>query len=251
MPRFKLTVEYSGAPFAGWQRQADAPSVQQAIEEALRKLEPAAPPIIAAGRTDAGVHATGQVVHCDLEKDWDPFRLNEALNRHLLPAPVAILAVRRVDFGFNARFSALERRYRYKIVNRRAPLTFDRGLAWRVKPILDLAAMAEGAAHLLGRHDFTTFRSSQCQADSPLRTLDSFAVHPTPQGCEITARARSFLHHQVRSMVGSLAQVGMGRWPAIHMREILEARDRAACGPLAPSDGLYLEAVRYPEPWAD
>ena len=251
MPRFKLIVEYSGAPFAGWQRQANAPSVQQTLEEALRKLEPEAPPVIAAGRTDTGVHAMGQAVHCDLEKDWDPFRLTEALNNHLRHDTVAILAARVVDFGFNARFSALERLYRYKIVNRRAPLTFAKGLAWRVKAPFDLAAMAEGAAHLLGRHDFTTFRSSQCQADSPLRTLDEFAVRATPEGCEITARARSFLHHQVRSMVGSLALVGSGRWAPAEMRRILEARDRAACGPLAPSEGLYLEAVRYPPPWAD
>lgn len=251
MPRFKLTVEYCGAPFAGWQRQANAPSVQQALEEALRKLEPEAPPVIAAGRTDSGVHATGQVVHCDLEKNWDPFRLTEALNRHLLPAPVAILAAQAVDFSFNARFSALERRYRYKIVNRRAPLTFAKGLAWRVRLDLDLAAMAEGAALLLGRHDFTTFRSSLCQANSPLRTLDEFAVHATPDGCEITARARSFLHHQVRSMVGSLVHVGSGRWAPQAMRRILDARDRAQCGPLAPADGLYLEGVGYPPPWAD
>lgn len=251
MPRYALKIEYHGGPFAGWQRQAEPPSVQAAVEAALRKLEPDAPGIGAAGRTDAGVHALGQVAHCDLAKDWEPFRLSEALNHHLKPDPVAVLAAARVPDDWHARFSAIERRYLYRIANRRAPLTHMRGLAWRVPHPLDAGAMAEGAAHLLGRHDFTTFRSTMCQADSPVKTLDAAEVSAsdTPHGPEITLRfrARSFLHNQVRSFVGTLERVGAGAWEPGDVARVLAARDRAACGPVAPPDGLYLTGVGYPE----
>jgi tRNA pseudouridine38-40 synthase len=255
MPRYALKVEYHGGPFAGWQRQSGQPSVQQAIEEALRRLEPEAPGIAAAGRTDAGVHASGQVAHCDLAKDWDPFRLSEALNWHLKPAPVAILAAARVPDDFHARFSAIERRYLFRLVCRRAPLTHDRGLAWHILAPLDVGAMREGAAHLVGRHDFTTFRSAMCQATSPEKTLDALRIeaHPYPGGTEIRfhLRARSFLHNQVRSMVGTLERVGAGAWPPSRVREALLARDRAACGPVCPPDGLSLTSVGYPaDPFA-
>jgi tRNA pseudouridine38-40 synthase len=255
MPRYALKVEYHGGPFAGWQRQSGQPSVQQAIEEALRRLEPEAPGIAAAGRTDAGVHASGQVAHCDLAKDWDPFRLSEALNWHLKPAPVAILAAARVPDDFHARFSAIERRYLFRLVCRRAPLTHDRGLAWHILAPLDVEAMREGAAHLVGRHDFTTFRSAMCQAASPEKTLDALRIeaHPYPGGTEIRfhLRARSFLHNQVRSMVGTLERVGAGAWPPSRVREALLARDRAACGPVCPPDGLSLTSVGYPaDPFA-
>ncbi|MFD1911426.1 tRNA pseudouridine(38-40) synthase TruA [Halodurantibacterium flavum] len=251
MPRYALQIEYDGAPFAGWQRQADQPSVQAAVEAALRRLEPDAPGIAAAGRTDAGVHATAQVAHCDLARDWDPFRLSEALNHHLRPQPVAILQAARVAEDFHARFSAVERRYLFRLVSRRAPVTHDRGLVWQVRHPLDLAPMQEGARHLLGRHDFTTFRSSMCQAESPVKTLDELTIteHPVPQGSEFRffLRARSFLHNQVRSFVGTLERVGAGGWAPDDVRRALEARDRAACGPVCPPQGLYLCGVGYPQ----
>lgn len=251
MPRYALKIEYHGAPFAGWQRQSGQPSVQEAIEVALRRLEPEAPGIAAAGRTDAGVHATGQVAHCDLAKDWDPFRLAEALNWHLKPQPVAILATARVADDFHARFSATERRYLFRLLQRRAPATHDKGLVWQVLNPLDIAAMQEGAAHLIGHHDFTTFRSTMCQAASPVKTLDeiTIAAHPVPQGTEyrFTLRARSFLHNQVRSIVGTLERVGAGAWPPEDVRAALEAKSRAACGPVCPPQGLYLTGVGYPE----
>jgi len=254
MPRYALRVEYLGTPFAGWQRQADQPSVQGALEAALLRLDPGPHAVAAAGRTDAGVHAWGQVAHCDMARDWDPFRLSEALNQHLKPHPVAITACAAVAPDWHARFSALERGYLYRIVQRRAPLTLSAGQAWRIGWPLDADAMAEGAAHLLGRHDFTTFRSTMCQADSPLRTLDELAVRRLdgPEGPEIhvTARARSFLHNQVRSMVGSLVEVGRGAWPSDRMAEALAARTRSACGPVAPPDGLHFTRVRYdPSPF--
>jgi tRNA pseudouridine38-40 synthase len=254
MPRYALRIEYLGTPFAGWQRQAGQPSVQGALEAALRRLDPGAHNVAAAGRTDAGVHAWGQVAHCDMGRDWDPFRLSEALNHHLRPHPVAVTACAPVAPGWHARFSALERGYLYRIVQRRAPLTLSLGQAWRVGWPLDVQAMAEGARHLLGRHDFTTFRSSMCQADSPIRTLDALGVtrHDGPEGPEIhiAARARSFLHNQVRSVVGSLERVGDGAWPPGRMAEALAARDRAACGPVAPPDGLHFSHVRYdPDPF--
>lgn len=251
MPRFALKIEYHGAPFAGWQRQTGQPSVQEAVEVALRRLEPGAPGIAAAGRTDAGVHATGQVAHCDLAKDWDPFRLAEALNWHLKPQPVAILAAARVADDFHARFSATERRYLFRLIQRRAPVTHDKGLVWQVLNPLDLAAMQAGAAHLVGHHDFTTFRSTMCQSPSPVKTLDEIGIEalPIPQGTEyrFTLRARSFLHNQVRSIVGTLERVGAGAWQPDEVRVALEARNRAACGPVCPPQGLYLTDVGYPE----
>ncbi|MBY5973246.1 tRNA pseudouridine(38-40) synthase TruA [Ferrimonas balearica] len=251
MPRFALQVEYHGDPFAGWQRQADVPSVQAAIEAALAKLEPGEHTIAAAGRTDAGVHATGQVAQCDLTRDWDPFRLSEALNYHLKPQPVAIRACARVADDWHARFSALERRYLFRLLVRRAPATFEAGLVWQVKQPLSLEAMREGAAHLVGHHDFTTFRSSICQAASPVKTLDEIRIEPVTgqSGPEFHfhLRARSFLHNQVRSIVGTLERVGAGAWAPEQVRTALEARDRAACGPVCPPGGLYLAGVGYPE----
>ncbi|MEL7151324.1 MAG: tRNA pseudouridine(38-40) synthase TruA [Pseudomonadota bacterium] len=249
MPRYALRIEYDGAPFSGWQRQASAPSVQQRLEDALAKLEPDLPSTAAAGRTDAGVHALGQVAHIDMAKDWDAFRLSEALNYHLKPAPVAVLAAAPVSEDWHARFSAIERRYLYRIALRRAPLTHDKGQVWRVQNDLDMAAMAEGARHLIGQHDFTTFRSTMCQAKSPVKTMDDirFEAHPYPGSTELraTLRARSFLHNQVRSIIGTLERVGSGAWPPARVGEALAARDRAACGPVAPPDGLYLTDVLY------
>ncbi len=251
MPRYALKIEYDGAPFAGWQRQSGQPSVQQAVETALRRLEAEAPGIGAAGRTDSGVHATGQVAHCDLARAWQPFRLMEALNHHLKPAPVAVVAVAEVAGDFHARFSALERRYTFRLVSRRAPVTHDAGLVWQVRQTLDAEAMRAGAARLVGRHDFTTFRSTLCQANSPVKTLDQFdlEVLPYPGGTEYRfhLRARSFLHNQVRSMVGTLERVGAGGWTPEDVTRALEARDRAACGPVSPPQGLYLTGVEYPQ----
>ncbi|WHZ34360.1 tRNA pseudouridine(38-40) synthase TruA [Sagittula sp. MA-2] len=251
MPRYALLVEYDGRPFAGWQRQAAQPSVQQAIEEALARLEPGPFTIAGAGRTDAGVHARGQVAQCDMAKDWDPFRLSEALNFHLKPAPVAIRACARVADDWHARFSAVERRYLFRILMRRAPATLEEGQVWRVMHPLDVEAMRAGAACLVGRHDFTTFRSVMCQAKSPVKTLDSLEIEAVdgPAGPEVrfSLRARSFLHNQVRSFVGTLERVGAGAWAPERVREALEARDRAACGPVCPPQGLYLTGVGYPE----
>lgn len=251
MPRYALKIEYDGEPFAGWQRQAEHPSVQGAVEAALARLERDVPSIAAAGRTDAGVHALGQVAHVDLTKDWEPFRLSEALNFHLKPAPVAIVACARVEESFHARFSAVERRYLFRLISRRAPLVHDRGNAWRVAHPLDAARMQAGAERLLGRHDFTTFRSVQCQAASPVKTLDELRVEelPYPGGREFRfhVRARSFLHNQVRSFVGTLERVGAGAWTPDDVSAALEARDRAACGPVSPPQGLYLAGVTYPE----
>ena len=250
MPRYALRVEYVGAPFAGWQRQADQPSVQGAIEAALARLEPRDHTIAAAGRTDAGVHALGQVAHCDMAKDWDPFRLSEALNHHLKPAPVAITACARVADDWHARFSALERQYLFRLLQRRAPATHDAGRVWQVPQVLDVAAMRAGAAFLIGRHDFTTFRSSICQAASPVKTLDELRIETVGglSGPELHfhLRARSFLHNQVRSFVGTLERVGAGAWAPDDVRSALEARDRAACGPVCPPHGLYLAHVLYP-----
>ena len=250
MPRYALKIEYHGAPFAGWQRQADQPSVQGAIEAALAKLETRDHTIAAAGRTDAGVHATGQVAHCDMDKPWDPFRLSEALNFHLKPQPVSIVACAEVADDWHARFSALERRYVFRLLCRRAPSTHDKGLVWRVNRMLDLDAMREGAAHLLGHHDFTTFRSSICQAQSPVKSLDMLDIDLIDgwSGPEFRfyVRARSFLHNQVRSFVGTLERVGSGYWDPIDVKYALEARDRSACGPVSPPQGLYLAEVCYP-----
>lgn len=251
MPRFALKVEYNGAPFAGWQRQADQPSVQGAIETALAKLEPGAHTIAAAGRTDAGVHARGQVCHCDLERDWSPFRLSEALNNHLKPLPVAIVDAALVVDDWHARFSATERSYLFRLVTRRAPMTLEAGQVWQVKQTLNLSAMQEGAGFLLGQHDFTTFRSTMCQAASPVKTLDALEIFEveTDWGPEFQfrLRARSFLHNQVRSFVGTLERVGAGAWQPDDVRAALEAKDRSACGPVSPPQGLYLMGVGYPE----
>ena len=255
MPRYALKVEYHGAPFAGWQRQKDQPSVQGAIEEALARLEPRAHTIAAAGRTDAGVHATAQVAHCDMVKAWDPFRLSEALNFHLKPQPVAITACAQVAEEWHARFSAVERQYLFRLLMRRAPATHDAGLVWQIGHDLDAEAMQAGADRLLGRHDFTTFRSSICQAESPVKTLDELRVERVEgfSGPEIRfhVRARSFLHNQVRSFVGTLERVGAGAWSPDDVTAALEARSRAACGPVCPPQGLYLARVGYPvDPFA-
>lgn len=251
MPRYALLVEYDGRPFAGWQRQADQPSVQAAIEAALSRLEPGAHTIAAAGRTDAGVHARGQVAHCDMAQDWDPFRLSEALNYHLKPAPVAIRAAAAVDGDWHARFSAVERRYLFRLLMRRAPATLEAGQVWRVNHRLDVAAMRAGAASLLGRQDFTTFRSVMCQAKSPVKTMDEITIAQVEglAGPEVHfyLRARSFLHNQVRSIVGTLERVGAGAWAPERVGAALQARDRAACGPVCPPDGLSLMGVGYPE----
>ncbi len=255
MPRYALKIEYDGSPFAGWQAQKDLPSVQGTVETALSRVEPDFPRVAAAGRTDAGVHALGQVAHCDLSKDWDPFRLSEALNFHLKPAPVAIVACARTDGDFHARFSAERRRYLFRLLSRRAPEVHDRGLVWRVPHTLDLGLMREAARHLIGRHDFTTFRSSECQAASPVKTLGRLDIEEaaSPGGREFRfhVEARSFLHNQIRSFVGTLERVGAGGWPALRVKEALEARDRAACGPVCPPEGLYFVAVDYPvDPFA-
>lgn len=251
MPRYALKIEYHGAPFVGWQRQTDHPSVQGAVEAALARIEPGDHTIAAAGRTDAGVHALGQVAHCDLIKDWDPFRLSEALNYHLKPNPVAIVACAGVTSDFHARFSAQERRYLFRILARRAPATHQKGLVWQIKHTLDVTAMQQAADHLIGQHDFTTFRSSICQAESPVKTLDHLQVteHITPAGTEyhFDVRARSFLHNQVRSFVGTLERVGTGAWSPRVVRKALMAQDRSECGPVCPPEGLYLAHVGYPE----
>ena len=249
MARYALKIEYDGGPFSGWQRQNHVPSVQQAIETALGKLEKDVPSISAAGRTDAGVHALGQVAHCDMSGDWEPFRLSEALNFHLKPDPIAITSCAAVSDDWHARFSALERRYQYRIVTRRAPLVHQAGQAWRVKKTLDVDAMREAASHLIGHHDFTTFRSTMCQAKSPVKSMDeiTFETASYPDGVEICAnlRARSFLHNQVRSIIGTLERVGTGAWQPDDVKAALLAKDRAACGPVAPPDGLYLMGVSY------
>lgn len=245
MPRYKLTIEYDGGPFVGWQRQANGRSVQGAIEEAAAALTGSAVAVHGAGRTDAGVHALGQVAHIDLERDWPEDTVRDALNHHLRPAPIAILLAQTVDDGFHARFSATRRHYRYRIVNRRSPLTLARGQAWLVARPLDAAAMAAGARHLIGHHDFTTFRSSECQAASPLKTLDALTVSRDGETVTIETSARSFLHNQVRSIAGTLKRVGEGAWQPDDVRRALQARDRTACGPVAPPDGLYLTRVDY------
>ncbi|MEQ1755309.1 MAG: tRNA pseudouridine(38-40) synthase TruA [Micropepsaceae bacterium] len=245
MTRWKLTVEYDGRPFVGWQRQDNGPSVQGSIEHAILKLTGETVTITAAGRTDTGVHALGQVAHADIEKPFEPHKIQDALNAHLRPHPVAILKAEAVADDFHARFDATARHYIYRIANRRSPLTLDAGHAWQVAVDLDADAMHAGAQYLVGHHDFTTFRAAECQAKSPMKTLDVLRVSRMGRDIEIAASARSFLHHQVRSMVGSLKQVGAGKWPPLSMRKALEAMDRSACGPVAPPDGLYLVRVDY------
>ncbi len=248
MPRFRLDVEYDGSAFAGWQRQADQPSVQEAIERAIHAFCGETISIRGAGRTDAGVHALGQVAHLDLVKEWPADTVRDAINAHLGQAgdAVAILSAERIDGEFDARFSAVARHYLYRIVNRRARLAIDARRAWWVPKPLDADAMHEAAQTLIGRHDFTTFRSIHCQAKSPIRTLDRLDVTRTGDLIEIRASARSFLHNQVRSMTGTLKRVGDGAWSPADVSAALEAADRARCGPVAPPDGLYLTKVDYP-----
>ncbi len=255
MYRYALCIEYCGTDYCGWQRQANAPTVQQEVEAALARLDKSSPTLTGAGRTDSGVHAARQVAHCSLARHWDPFRLCEALNAHLRPAPIAVLEVAQVDHLFSARRSAVMREYRYRLINRRAPLALEPNSAWHVRPKLDHDAMLTGVKLLLGKHDFTTFRSAHCQALSPRRTLDEvfLEVYRLPSSTEITFtfRARSFLHRQVRSIMGTLVQVGLGNWRPEDVKIALEARDRTACGPVAPARGLYLWQVYYvPDPFS-
>jgi tRNA pseudouridine38-40 synthase len=247
MARYKLTIEYDGGPFVGWQSQENGRSVQQAIEEALVRLTGETIRIRAAGRTDAGVHALGQVAHVDLTRDWSTRRLRDGLNAHLRPEPVAILSAEWVTAEFDARFSAVRRHYLYRIATRRAPPVVDRGRLWHVSRRMNAVAMHRGAQLLVGKHDFTTFRSSECQAKSPVKTLDRLEVFRREDELVILASARSFLHNQVRSLVGSLKLVGEGKWSPADLRQALDARDRAAAGPVAPPHGLYLVRVDYPD----
>ena len=245
MPRYKLTLEYDGTPFVGWQVQDNGTSVAGALIDAIEKFSAERPTVTGAGRTDAGVHALGQVAHFDLTRDWDADTVRDALNAQLRPHPVAVLSAEPVAADFDARFSARARHYRYRIVNRRADLALERNRAWRIVRPLDAAAMHAAAQRLVGHHDFTTFRSAECQAKSPQKTLDRLDVARAGEEIRIEASARSFLHHQVRSMVGSLELVGEGKWNADDLSKTLTARDRAACGPVAPACGLYLERVDY------
>ena len=248
MPRYKLTIEYDGASYSGWQWQDNGRSIQRALEEAIARFAGVAR-VAGAGRTDAGVHARGQVAHVDLERDWPGWRLREAINAHLTQAGerVSVIEAEPAAADFDARRSALARHYRYVVVNRRAPLVFEQHLAWLVKTPLDAPAMHAAAQVLIGRHDFSTFRDAQCQANSPLRTLDYFRVRREGETIHFDVGARSFLHRQVRSMVGSLIEVGLAKWSAADLRAALEAADRRRCGPVAPPDGLYLMRVDYPE----
>jgi tRNA pseudouridine38-40 synthase len=245
MPRYKLILEYDGTPFVGWQMQENGPSVQSRLIEAVKAFSGEDVVPRGAGRTDAGVHALGQVAHFDLVKDWEPDKVRDALNAQLRPDPVSVLTCERAAEDFDARFSAKARHYLYRIVDRRAPLALERDRAWGVFRLLDAQAMHEGAQTLVGNHDFTTFRSTECQAHSPVKTLDRLDVSRHGEVIRIEASARSFLHNQVRSMVGSLKLVGEGRWAARDLNQALEARDRNACGPVAPPHGLYLVKVDY------
>lgn len=245
MPRYRITIEYDGSGYAGWQRQDGAPSVQQALEEAALALDGAPVTVVGAGRTDAGVHALGQVAHLDLQKSLRADKVRDALNAHLRPHPVAVLAAESVADDFHARFDAVSRSYVYRIVNRRADLALDRNRAWRCPTPLDADAMHAAAQALVGRHDFSTFRDSQCQAETPVKTLDLVRVSRHADEIVIDVTARSFLHRQVRSMAGSLVEVGRGRQRVRWIADILAAADRTQCGPVAPPDGLYLASVAY------
>jgi tRNA pseudouridine38-40 synthase len=245
MPRFKLTIEYDGTPYVGWQVQDNGPSIQGALTEAILAFTGERVAVQGAGRTDAGVHALGQVAHVDLARDWDIDNVRDAMNFHLRPQPIAVLQAERVADDFDARFSATKRHYLYRIVNRRADLTLEQKRAWRVPRPLDAAAMHAAAQRLIGKHDFTTFRSTECQAASPIKTLDRLDVTRAGDDVRVTASGRSFLQHQVRSMVGSLVHVGEGKWSAEDLAAALEARDHAACGQVAPPHGLYLVRVEY------
>jgi tRNA pseudouridine38-40 synthase len=244
--RWKLTIEYDGGPFMGWQRQDHGPSVQQTLEDALRQMTGERASVMAAGRTDAGVHALAMAAHVDVTRPLTPHRLREGLNALVRPHPVSILDVEQVADDWHARFSCTGRRYRYRILSRRAPAALDHGRVWHIPVSLDVEAMSEGAAHLIGRHDFTTFRSVQCQSDSPVKTLDNLDVSRAGDEIHVFAAARSFLHHQVRSMVGCLALVGRGQWAPDDMRKALAAADRTALGLNAPPQGLYFVEALYP-----
>ena len=245
MPRYKLTIEYDGTPFVGWQAQDNQLTVQGVITDAILAFTGERTIVAGAGRTDTGVHALGQVAHVDLGKDWDEDTVRDALNAHLRPHPVAVLTAERVTENFDARFSAIKRHYLYRIVNRRPDLTLERNRAWRVPRPLDDQAMNDAAQKLIGRHDFTTFRSAECQASSPVKTLDRLDVARHGDELRVRAAARSFLQHQVRSMAGSLVHVGEGKWSADDLAAALAARDRSACGQVAPPHGLYLVRVDY------
>ena len=245
MTRFKLTIEYDGGGFVGWQRQENGPSIQQALEEAVFRITGEAVQVQGAGRTDAGVHALGQVAHVDVEKEIAAEKLKDAINFHLKPAPIAVLTSEVAPEDFHARFSATGRAYLYRIVNRRAPLTVDRGRAWLVNAALDAGVMHDAAQVLTGKHDFSTFRASLCQAQSPVKTLDRLSVHRVGEEIQLIAEARSFLHHMVRNLVGTLRLVGEGKWSKDDLKAALEAADRTKGGPTAPPDGLYLTRVKY------
>jgi tRNA pseudouridine38-40 synthase len=247
MPRYKLVIEYDGTPFSGWQLQSHEPSVQGALQDAIHRFAGERAIVRGAGRTDAGVHALGQVAHVDLGRDWEPDRVRDALNFHLKPAPCAVIACELVTPAFDARFSAIGRHYVYRILTRRARPVLDRNRVWWWTRPLDADAMRAAARHLAGRHDFTTFRAAQCQAASPVRTLDRLDVSREGDEIVVRASARSFLHNQVRSMVGTLKLVGEGKWQPGDVAAALEARDRTRCGAVAPACGLYLERVDYPD----
>ena len=245
MTRYKLVIEYDGAGFVGWQRQTNGLSVQQVLEEAVRAFCGEEAASVAAGRTDAGVHAIGQVVHLDIAKAADAATVRDAINFHMRPHAVAVLAAEPVPEDFHARFSATSRRYRYRVLNRPARPVLERGRAWWVPAPLDLAAMRDAARLLIGRHDFSSFRAAECQASSPVKTLDLLEIARADEIVSLEARARSFLHHQVRNMMGTLKLVGEGKWSPEEVRRALDARDRAAAGPTAPAEGLYLVEVTY------
>ena len=246
MTRWRLAIEFDGRPFMGWQRQDHGPSVQQTLEEALQRMTGEQAQVLAAGRTDAGVHALAMSAHVDVMKSLTPHRLREGLNALVRPRPISVLGVAEVAVDWHARFSCIGRRYLYRILARRAPPALDAGRVWHIAVPLDVDAMREGAAHLIGRHDFTTFRSAQCQSESPVKTLDRLEVARVGEEIHVTAAARSFLHHQVRSMVGCLAMVGRGQWQPDDMRKALDARERSALGFNAPPHGLYFVEAIYP-----
>ena len=243
--RYRLTIEYDGGPFVGWQRQNDAASVQGALEAAIEKLSGERVTVTGAGRTDAGVHALGQVAHFDLVKEFDAGKVRDALNHYLRPDPVVVLDAQVADSEFHARFSAKSRHYLFRILNRRAPPALDDGRVWHISPKLDAEAMHAAAQFLVGQHDFTTFRAAECQSNSPVKTLDRLDVSARADEIHIEASARSFLHHQIRSFAGTLKLVGEGKWTPRDVQKALDARDRSACGPVSPPDGLYLVKVDY------
>ena len=245
MPRYRLTIEYNGGPFVGWQRQDNGASVQGALEDAIEKMSAERVTVTGAGRTDAGVHAFGQVAHFDLEKEFEPGKIRDGLNHFLRPAPIVVLEAAIADAEFHARFSAVKRHYLFRILNRRSPPALDEGKVWHVSHRLDAEAMHNAAQVLVGNHDFTTFRAAECQAQSPVKTLDRLDVSRRGDEIHIEASARSFLHHQIRSITGSLKLVGEGKWSKPDLKAALDAKDRSACGPVSPPDGLYLVKVDY------